>query len=156
MCAEIRPKLPTPPSRSALRDNGWTQREIIELRRLAPVSEDHDQRYDFRKLRKQDVQRVINRAAEIAENEGKPVSSTIIRRAVDEDLGTERKQKQKSEPVGIDLDAYLRRHIGTIEGVIENLAQVPAGGWTQLEKSDPGLAERLAEVCDELAALLRS
>ena len=51
---------------------------------------------------------------------------------------------------------YLKNKVGQLEGIIELLADVPADGWKQLEKSQPDLAERLATVCDELAALLRS
>jgi hypothetical protein len=157
----VRMKLPDPekllPSKEGDKPT-WTPNVVNEFARLAPKDESkHGSPRDLQSLRKQDVQRVAKAAVEIAKEQGKPVTAAIVREAVNADLGI---KPEKREPVkrdfGIDLPVYLNQKIGQIEGIIELLADVPADGWKQLEKSDPQLAERLATVCDELAELLRS
>jgi hypothetical protein len=88
------------------------------------------------------------------------LTSTVVRKYVDEDLGVKRQAVKPSKPDYDDdplsLPNYLRAKIGTIEGIISNLAKVPGEGWEGLAKKHPRLAEQLATACDELAALLRS
>lgn len=159
--ATIRPKLPDP---KILQHSGvgesteWKPKVVKEFERLAPQDPEHAQRRDLNSLRKQDVQRVAKAAVEIAKEQGKPVTAAIVRQAVDKDLGVKPtvKKPEPKEDFGIDLPVYLRQKIGQIEGMTELLADVPADGWKQLEKSDPQLAERLATACDNLAELLRS
>jgi hypothetical protein len=141
---------------------------LNELSRLAPTKQKDSgagREKDWSKLRKQDVERVLKRATEIAkqsapEGKQKEITPSVrdVRKAVDVELGIDRTTKRdepKQDP-GIDLHVYLNQKIGQIEGIIELLADVPADGWKQLEKSNPQLAERLATVCDQLAELLRS
>jgi hypothetical protein len=53
-CAQVRTKLPDA-SGSVLPEGGWSQRELLEFGRLAPKSEEHEQRYDFDRLDRRDV-----------------------------------------------------------------------------------------------------
>jgi len=137
-----------------------TASAITELGRLAPKVGKIDERgteKDYSKISTQDIARVLKRAAEIADSEVPSVRD--VRKAVDIELGIDRKPKQDAEPKhdnGIELAVYITQKIGQIEGITELLADVPADGWKQLEKSHPQLAERLATVCDGLAELLRS
>lgn len=158
----IRPKLPDPKSLPNLGKDQpaeWKPSVVREFERLAPIDETrHGSPRDLSSLRKQDVQRVAKAAVEIAKEQGKPVTAAIVRQAVNADLGIKPEPKANTEKrdYGIDLPVYLTQKIGQIEGIIELLAEVPADGWKQLEKSQPNLAKRLATVCDELAELLRS
>lgn len=161
----IRPKLPSLQSISTKVDIDsdvpqWKPTVVKEFARLAPPREGVVGRPgpDVEMLRKQDVQRVAKAAVVIAEERGKPVTAAIVREAVNADLGIvpEPRVASKPEQVGIDLPVYLQQKIGQIEGITELLAEVPAMGWKQLEKSHPQLAMRLATVCDNLAELLRS
>ena len=110
------------------------------------------------------VKEVERSEKEAAKNpDVKPIklSSSTVRKFVDEDLGIDRQQKAKEtkrerEDSRPDLADYLRSKASQIEGIIENLADVPAGAWELLEEDEPGLAERLATACDQLAELLRS
>lgn len=159
--AMIRPKLPDP---KILQHSGvgesteWKPKLVKEFERLAPQDPEHAQRRDLTALRKQDVQRVAKAAVEIAKEQGKPVTAAIVREAVNADLGIkpEKREPAPRRDFGIDLPVYLNQKVGQIEGIIELLAEVPADGWKQLEKSNPQLAERLATVCEQLAELLRS
>jgi hypothetical protein len=141
---------------------------ITELSRLAPTvgkSGSRGAEKDYSAIRPKDVERVLKRATEIAkqsapEGKQKEVTPSVrdVRKAVDVELGIDRKPKsdEPKQDNGIELHVYLNQKIGQIEGIIELLADVPADGWKQLEKSNPQLAERLATVCDQLAELLRS
>jgi hypothetical protein len=139
---------------------------VAELRRLAPRTETaRNNEADYSAIRPKDVERVLKRATEIAkqsapEGKQKEVTPSVrdVRKAVDVELGIERKPKsdEPKQDNGIELHVYLNQKIGQVEGIIELLADVPADGWKQLEKSHPQLAERLATVCDQLAELLRS
>lgn len=159
-CAEIRPKLPDLPSPGAPGQDGWSQRAISEFARLAPASDDNERRYNYSKIDKRDAARVAKEASRLAEAEDKPLSSRHVRVAVDKELGIDRGAKSRETKNkannGIDLANYLTSKVGQIEAITEHLSRVPGDAWTLLEESDPGLAERLAGVCDDLAALLRS
>jgi len=159
--AAIRPKLPNLRPRAVDNSVQWSQRAVLEFARLAPNDESasgHPK--DISSLRKQDVTRVANEAIKIAKEQNKPLNSAIVRQAVDNDLGVDRSKKARKtkskQNNGIDLDHYIKSKIGQIEAITEHLAVVPASAWTLLDDRDPGLAKRLAEVCDELAGLLRS
>jgi len=161
--ATIRPKLPDPKLLPLCGNNNlkpeWKPSVVKEFARLAPEDtgkQGHPR--DLSSLRKQDVQRVAKAAVEIAKEQGKPVTAAIVREAVNADLGIkpEKKEPAAKRDNGIDLPIYMQQKIGQIEGIIELLAEVPADGWKQLEKSQPNLAKRLAAVCEELAELLRS
>jgi len=155
--AEIAKRLPSSMS-DHTKDLGATH--FQELGRLAPDDpKSRGTTKDYSRLRKPDVARVIKRASTYAKP-GKPPSVRDIRKAVDEDLGVNRASKAKETARKRDalprIEDYLRSQIGMIEAITRHLAKVPADGWELLEESDPGLAERLAAACDELAALLRS
>lgn len=136
-------------------------RHLTELNRLVPDKQKDDgpgREKDYSRLRKQDVARVLKTATELAGGESPSVRD--VRKAVDAELGIDRtskaaETKERSE-AGIDLEEYLRQCEGRILGITKNLAKVPGESWKLLEESDPGLATRVAEACDELAELLRS
>ena len=141
-----------------------TTSHMKEIARLAPDIGKKNSRTggtvkDFSRLKERDVARVEKVAIEIAG--GKSPSVRDVQKAVDNELGIDRaakarQTKEKNENQGIELADYMRSKIGQIEAIADHLAEVPADGWTLLEDCDPGLAKRLATVCDELAELLRS
>jgi hypothetical protein len=143
----IRAKLPELASQ-------WPNVVVKEFARLAPQDTNQPQRRDVTALRKQDVQRVASRAVGIAENRGKSVTASIVREAVDIELGIPKKSPKPKQDFGIDLPIYLRQKIGQIEGIIEVLGVVPVDGWEHLENSEPLLAKGLVAKCRELITLL--
>lgn len=140
---------------------GLTATHFTELGRLAPTVGKDDERgaeKDYSRLRKQDVARVLKVAAELSGGESPSVRD--VRKAVDAELGIDRQSKaaetKERNEAGVELQDYLRSVEGRILGITKNLAKVPGESWALLEESDPGLATRVAEACDELAELLRS
>jgi hypothetical protein len=139
-----------------------TGSHMTELGRLAPTvgkaNGSGGSTKDYTKLRKEDIKRVLKKAVEISDSETPSVRD--IRKAVDADLGIDRAAKakatQKKNNDGVDVAGYLLGKAGQIEVITERLAEIPADAWKLLEGSHPGLAERLATACDELAELLRS
>lgn len=136
---------------------------MAELGRLAPtVGKDGEPgaEKDYSRLKKTDIARVLKAATKSAGD--KLPSVRDIRKAVDDDLGIDRAtqaaetKKRREHDRQIDLPDFLRQETGKLEATINILAKVPAEGWEQLAESHPGLAERLAAVCDELAEFLRS
>ena len=106
---------------------------------------------DFSRLRKQDVRRVLKKAAEYAG--GNAPSVRDVRKAVDHDLGIDRAAKatREANDKGIDLAEFIERKVGVIEGIIENLGTVSFDAWECLEETHPGLPERLESVAERLA-----
>lgn len=160
-CAEIRPKLPNPQNlRHAGDFHNWSQRAVVEFARLVPERDDDARKKNYAGLRKTDAARVANEAVKLA-GDG-PLTSSHVRKAVDEELGIDRSKKametkRKREAYEPTLEDYLRSEAEVIELMIKRLAdKVSADEWELLEDSEPGLAERLATACDELAELLRS
>jgi hypothetical protein len=89
-CAQIRGKL-SQVQHAALEDKGWSQRELIELARLAPKDKSkagHPPDYD--RLKRQDVTRVANKVLEHCEEEGIHSTALVVRKFVDADLGIDR------------------------------------------------------------------
>jgi len=152
--AVINTKLPDKDLTSNLTASG-----VAELRRLAPQSKSGKRNEkDYSQILESDVERVLEAAVEISDS--KTPSVRDIRKAVDADLGIDRAAKakatQKKNNEGVDVAGYLLGKAGQIEVITERLAEIPADAWKLLEGSHPGLAERLAAACDELAELLRS
>jgi hypothetical protein len=110
---------------------GWSQRELLEFARLAPKSKEAGQPHDVDKLNKRDAERVAKKVIDHCEKEGAKLTSTVVRKFVDEELGVDRaaKAKQTRESAGIDLADYARRTLGTIEGIFEVLDKVTKDGW---------------------------
>lgn len=158
-CAEIRPKLPELNlGQRAGPNDGWSQRAVQEFGRLVPERNDDPRKKDYAALRKSDAARVAKAAVTLA-GDG-PLTSTHVRKAVDVELGIDRSAKasetKRASGTTRKLEDYIESKIGQIEGIIENLSEVPVDSWTLLGDSQPGLAERLATACDELAGLMRS
>jgi hypothetical protein len=162
--AEIAKRLPS--SINVYTESQLSASHMRELSRLVPDRTKGDgspgREKDYSQLRKQDVARVLKKAAELSGTDSPSVRD--IRKAVDIDQGIDRAAKAKdtkdtngkygSDP--FDLPNYLTTRRGLIEGITSNLAKVPGEAWEELAESHPKLAERLAEACDELASLLRS
>jgi hypothetical protein len=154
-CAQIRTKIPEV-SGSALPEEGWSQKAILEFARLAPKSEAHEQRRDFDKLDKRDVARVAKKAAEMAEKEGdgKPTAS-IVRKVVDEELGVKLgKPKSKPGDEGIELGLYLYSLCGRMSEAREALRDIPADAWQLLSEDWPQSIQRVLSECEALIKLL--
>jgi hypothetical protein len=159
--AEIHRKLPDNSFIDETIIDGLSATHMNELGRLAPTSKKAagaGVAKDYTKLRKGDIKRVLKKAVEISDSQTPSVRD--IRKAVDADLGIDRAAKakatQKKNNEGVDVAGYLLGKAGQIEVITERLAEIPADAWKLLEGSHPGLAERLATACDELAELLRS
>lgn len=106
----------------------WTEKTVRELTRIP------DKKQAARVAAKV-VKEVERSQAEAAKNpEMKPLklTSSTVKRFVDEDLGIKPKPKSQpaAQPAGIDLVAYLQSRIGIIEGITDNLTKVPAGTET--------------------------
>ncbi|MHC4406338.1 MAG: hypothetical protein ACYTG0_42445 [Planctomycetota bacterium] len=135
---EYRQKLPASPTGC----DGWSERSVRELTRIP------DKRQAARVAKK-----VIT---EVEKGDGVKLTSTIVKRFVDQDLGIKRpKQKPQRKDTRPELRRYLIDKSGTLEGILENLQGVPKEGWELLIEDDPQLIKCLITVCTSLAALLR-
>lgn len=154
--AEIEKRLPSSVDTCQLK-----HRHLSELNRLVPDKQKDKgagREKDYSRLRKQDVARVLKTATQLSGGETPSVRD--VRKAVDQELGIDRAAKaertKEERDAGIELEDYLRQCLGRIQGITNNLAKVPGESWKLLERSDPGLATRVAKACDQLAELLRS
>jgi hypothetical protein len=76
VCAQIRRKIPDL-SATPVAESGWSQVAILEFARLAPKSEEHEQRRDFDQLDKRDVARVAKKVIDkVEQEEGAKLTST--------------------------------------------------------------------------------
>jgi len=164
LCAQVRPKLPAPLSAAPDNDDGkkpeWTQSVVKEFARLAPKADAKGAPYDIDRLKKNDVERVANKAIKHCEEKGVKLTSAVVKRFVDQDLGIpEQKAKVKAETAKKQTDpnlhVYMRDYTGSIEGMREALEAIPRGGWKWLREEHPGLIKRLVKACDSLASFLR-
>ncbi len=155
--AEIEKRLPE----NSVQSIGLNATHLKELGRLAPIKTVDDgagREKDYSKLRKQDVARVLKAA-------GPEPSVRDIRAAVDADLGIDRaaqakatKEERKREELERlpTLESLLFRKTRELEELLEELQSLPGEVWEDAEESDPGLAERFATVCENLASFMRS
>jgi hypothetical protein len=164
LCAQVRMKLPTPVL-SGTPDNGnpeWSIREVKEFARLAPKKKQPGQPYDVDRLDKRDVGRVAKKVIDYCKDKAKSITSRIVRKFVDEDLGVNRAGKAKEtkkareESAHPDLRQYLVDFSGQLEVELERFREVNEDGWKQLVKRNPGLVRSVATACAELAELFRS
>lgn len=148
--SEYREKLPAPTSGI----HSWSERSVRELTRIP----DKKQAARVAKKIVAEVERSEKQAAKNPDVKPLKLSSSTVRKFVDDDLGIKSKPKPKPDRVanGIAHADYIRSKIGLIEGITEVLADLPADSWKWLEVNEPGLAERLAAACDALASLMRS
>lgn len=135
----------------------WSERSVRELTRIP------DKKQAARVAAKivKEVERSEKQAAKDPEAKPIKLSASTVRKFVDEDLGVNRQAKaaetkREREDTRPRIEDYLRSKLGVIEAITENLADVPGEAWELLEENEPGLAERLATACDQLAELLRS
>jgi hypothetical protein len=98
LCAQVREKLPDRIG-IAIPINGggekWSQRDLLELARLAPRKEEAGQPYDIDRLNSRDVARVVRKVDEHCAKEGVCRTSALVQKFVDEDLGIDRKAQAK-------------------------------------------------------------
>lgn len=142
VAAEYRERLPTSPSGRG----EWSERSVRELTRIPD---------------KNQAAKVAAKAIKEVEQQAKTdpkvkLTSTVVKKFVDADLGVAKAKPTPPPKEDNTLVAYIRSKIGTIEGITENLSEVPADAWTLLEESHPQLATQLVTACEELADLLRS
>jgi hypothetical protein len=163
-CAEIVNKMP---SSINVYTDSLDASHIRELGRIAPNDGTDGTSKDYSKLKKKDVERVLRNAKQ----DNGSVSVRSIRDAVDKELGIDRanqaqqtkKQRQqelKEKLEALDKERELHRYLGRetdhIRQVISTLEEVSVAGWEWLGEHKPGVAERLAKACDDLAEFLRS
>jgi hypothetical protein len=159
--AQIRVKLPESSSPTGY-ENELSDIALLELGHLAPKSDDHAQRPDYSQLDKRNVARVLKRAAALAEEEGKDgIPATVIRQAVDEELGVKRGPAPKPEPPPEDergdLPDYLYDVLSKMSSARRRLKEhVNPDAWGHFGKTkDSHLVGLLVEECRDLEADLR-
>jgi hypothetical protein len=160
--AQIRTKLPDL-SGTAVPEAEWSVKAVNEFGRLAPQDEDHEQRRDYDRLDKRDVNRVAKKVIDHCEQEGTKPTATIVRKFVDEDLGVNRaaqaketKRRREAESK-VDLHRFLDDMTGRLEAEVELLSPLAdnESAWKLLRKEHPGVMKRFIEACDSLADLIR-
>jgi hypothetical protein len=138
--AEYRQKLPT----CSTGAGEWTERSVRELKRIPKKA-------DAARVAQKIIDQ-IDKAPELK------LTSTLVRKFVDEDLGVKRK-KPKAEPKdnGIDLLQHIRDTTGEISGIRAALETHLSDkeAWRLLIKNNPGTVKRLIEECTLLADFLR-
>jgi hypothetical protein len=142
LTSEYRAKIPSGPTGS----QEWSERSVRELTRI-------EDKKDAAKVAK----KIIDR---LEEEDGSKLTSSFVRKVVDEELGVKRgKAKPEPEPAEDDegdLKGLVFRHIGTVEGIYESLSEnFNQDAWDWFSKKHAGLAKRLAKACDMLANYLR-
>jgi len=157
--ATIAPKLPDLVQENAQDEKlEWKPSVVKEFERLAPQdTTKHGSPRDVQAISKQDLKRVAEAAVEIAKERSKPVTASIVREAVDADLGINTKHPEPAlkPEFGIDLHMFLYQKNEQFEAVYEMLDAVSKDGWQQLEESHPDLNSRLAKTCERIALILR-
>jgi hypothetical protein len=131
--AQIRLRLPDPPDLcSVLHKPGsdlpngappekppeWSQRAVLEFRRLAPKAEGvNGQPYDLDKLHKGDVERVAGKVIQHCQKENVKLTAPVVRKFVDKDLGIDRvaqaaetRQKREEQDREMDRQREEREH----------------------------------------------
>ena len=133
-----------------------TPTHIREIGRLAPFSgkDTGGREKDYSKLRKKDVEKVLKSASKIAGNG--EVSVRDIRKAVDDELGVDRTQPKRQVQPGIDIDVFLRDLAEHCDVAAKQLDGLAIEVWEALDENHPGLRERVAIACSDLADFLRS
>lgn len=134
--AETRAKLPT----SSMEDVQWSERTVRELNRLPD---------------KKDAARVAKKIiAEVEKNPEIKLTSTVVRKFVDADMGVEKTKPQpKREDEGENVAAYLDDTTGTLIGTVKGLLQLPRDAWDDFKKREPKAIKRLIEACESLIAM---
>jgi hypothetical protein len=158
-CAQVRGKLAEISSSTLDERKGWSQRELLELARLAPVSDAHGQPRDLDNLDPDVLGRVVRKVLRHCEKEGVKHTSALVRRFVDEKLGIDRtapsrevggRHEEEAQP---ELGQLLAQDTDRLEVVKKELATPGENCWEQLRKDRPELVERFCVVCDELGDL---
>jgi hypothetical protein len=155
-CAQIAPKLPALSS-SVLEENGWSQRALLEFGRLAPRSEEHEQRYDFDRLDRGRVAAVALRVVQYCEQEGKEPTAPVVRRFVNEALGANGSAPPPAPKGGAErpeLRQYLLGLNAKLQEELGKLETLPPAAWWDVRDNDPGALRKLHETCAELAELV--
>ena len=149
-------------------DEKLSEKAILEFVRLAPKSDDHDQRRDVSRIHNGDVKRVLNKAQEEAKKrpDGK-VTASVVRKMVDQDLGidraamakeTKRVQEQaraELEQRRADLRAYLADTAGTNQGTLKAITCITDDQWRLFRKENLYVIDAAIKSCDSLAVFLR-
>lgn len=154
----------------------FTSRVVTELSRLAPKESHRGNKpsYNFAKLRKRDVQRVVKKAQLMAEETGKEkITAAIVRKCVDDELGIDRaakarearaeekrrverweRQEREHQDRMNSLPTVLVNKQFELRKLLEQLQEVPPEGWHFLHKEKGYVATQLSQVCRELAEFL--
>ncbi len=146
--SEYRALLPSPqPCATAHEDDEkprWTEASVRELTRIPD---------------KKEAARVAKKVIEkVEKEEGAKLTSTLVRKVVDEELGVKRgKPAPEPEPEeqGETVSPYLVGCTGRLEAILENLQGINEEGWMLLNRSKPGLVKRFTQACERLAGFLR-
>ena len=148
--SEYREKLPSPTNVGAK----WSEGSVRELTRIP------DKRQAARVAGKiiKEIEKSHEEAAKDPDRKPLKLSSSTVRKFVDEDLGIDRAAKAKATKA-IDRRPKLRDWIdeqtGAIRGILAALQQAPEDAWTLLNDDEPQLMKRFITAIESLAAFLR-
>jgi hypothetical protein len=149
--AKIRGAIPSAPIGANKTDGYYPQWSEASVRELGRIK-NQDGEVDAKEAAKV-AHKVI---AHLGKNAEEKLTARVVRRFVDEDLGVKRGKKAPAEPpLSRDLHELLRDYAASLEGMRENLEPIPLDSWRHMRAKHPIPAERLAEECERLAALLR-
>ena len=136
--AEYRARLP-PSTTGRLQ---WSERSIRELTRI-PLDE-------APRVGKKIMDRV-------EKEEGAKLTSSFVRKVVDEELGTKRGGQKREDGIdGIDPAQYMRWKAAALEAAVENLQCFDEDAWRLLRRKSLEEIESLISACKALAAFLES
>lgn len=163
VCAQVRTKLPDI-SDTVVSEDGWSQKALVEFARLAPQSEEHEQRRDYDRLDKRDAARVAKKVIEHCKEEGEKPTAAVVRKFVDEELGVDRaaqaketrrqreeeeaKAEQEREEEAHPLpETYFNDLIWHLKQDVDRVREIDAETWKQWKRDNPGLVKRLTAAC---------
>jgi hypothetical protein len=160
-CAQVRTKLPDELTTAVVSgENGDTksevpQRVLREFARLAPMTED-GQRRNYDRLDRHDVQRVAKKVVAEAEQAGTKVTSSLVRKVVDAELGTDRRPKPEPEPEPPTMVEGVYRLAKDIAYVVWKFRESAGPDeWQHLGKEEQhGALRAIWEAVDSLTDML--
>ena len=133
--AEIRLKLPSPQGGPVGHSDGpqWTERSVRELGRLGTTTK---------------AKAVAERVLKAVEKDGGKLTSTIVRKHVDEEMGIKR-GKPKPQPVP-SFSQVVYGWAGKLNGIADVIDAVPKDALRLFGKDEPKLANDLASAIERV------
>lgn len=131
--ARLRQSLPLP-EQAARGGLSWTEKSVRPLKKLGSTSK---------------AKHVAKKAIEEAEKSGKPLTSTLVRKHVDAELGIDRSKLKPKEPPPMFEDVILR-WTGDLERMAMQIQDVTPDALVLFAKNHPAKAKALAAAIETL------